>query len=151
MITSSIACITYITALLVFPGSNSVPFLLPPDELEAQGNLAMNWDVTDLDFLDHLSANDKHACSTGNAFVDKEIKNGPSGEALEFVSNNEEALDTVRSSVSRILKRAIDDDEKKFDQQLQNGMLILCNCKIIMLIQNSLMILTARLGELLKF
>jgi len=50
----------------------------------------MNWDVTDLGFLDHFSANDKHlssltersgdAGSTGNAFVDKEIKNGPSGK-----------------------------------------------------------------------
>ena len=55
--------------------------------------------MSDLGFLDHFSANDKHlssltersgdAGSTGNAFVDKEIKNGPSGEALEFVSNNE--------------------------------------------------------------
>ena len=82
-----------------------------------------------------LSDDSKDDGSSDIAFIDKSITYGPSSEGLEDISKNGEGFRS-RSFASKIGKRTINVDPERTDQPLQDGILFICNLKIIQIIMN---------------
>jgi hypothetical protein len=87
------------------------------------------------DFALQLSDDSKNDGYSDGAFIDKINTYGPSGTGLENISYNGEDIRS-QFSASKIGKRTINVDPERTDQPLQDGILFICNLKIIQIIMN---------------
>ena len=87
------------------------------------------------DFSLQLSDDSEDDGSSDSAFIDHSMTYGSSWEGLVDISNNGEDFKS-RSFASKIGKRTINVDEESPDQPLKDGILFICNLKIIQIIMN---------------